>query len=55
MAHQTQEQIVARLNIYWPNTVWNLRGHKYSDLEWLDSSPKPTKEELFISDCHCGE
>ncbi len=25
---------------------WSLNGDEYSGLEWLDSSPKPTKEEL---------
>ena len=28
------------------NTSWKLDGHNYSGLTWLDSSPKPTQEEL---------
>jgi hypothetical protein len=30
----------------YPNTEWVLRGAEYSDLEWLDDSPKPTKKAL---------
>jgi len=25
---------------------WNMVGEEYSGLDWLDSSPKPTQEEL---------
>jgi hypothetical protein len=51
MAHQTHEQIVLRLNTYWPGTQWVLRGSRYSDLEWLDQVvAKPSKEELFLEE-----
>ena len=30
----------------YPNTQWSLNGDSYEGLEWLDPSPKPTKEEL---------
>ena len=28
------------------NKQWSLSGNSYDGLTWLDSSPKPTKEEL---------
>jgi hypothetical protein len=34
------------LEVYYPNAEWVTRGDKYSDLDWLDSSPKPTENEL---------
>lgn len=30
----------------YPNTSWTLNGDEYDGLEWLDESPKPTKDEL---------
>lgn len=30
----------------YPNTKWSLDGETYAGLNWLDSSPKPTKAEL---------
>jgi hypothetical protein len=30
----------------YPNTQWTFDGFDYSGLNWLDSSPKPTKEQL---------
>jgi hypothetical protein len=30
----------------YPNTSWTLNGDDYDGLEWLDESPKPTKENL---------
>lgn len=30
----------------YPNTLWTLNGDSYDGLNWLDESPKPTKEEL---------
>jgi hypothetical protein len=34
------------LLLNYPNTNWSLGGDSYDSLEWQDSSPKPTKEEL---------
>jgi hypothetical protein len=34
------------LTIKYPNKSWVLFGNEYEGLEWKDSSPKPTKEEL---------
>lgn len=31
---------------FYPDTKWTLTGDDYDGLEWLDESPKPTKEEL---------
>lgn len=36
--------LILRTN--YPNAEWSLRGDDYDGLEWLDSSPKPTLEEL---------
>lgn len=30
----------------YPNTEWTMEGDDYSGLTWLDSTPKPTQEEL---------
>ena len=29
-----------------PNTDWSWKGYKYSDLNWQDSSTKPTEAEI---------
>lgn len=34
------------LTINYPNSQWTLNGESYDGLIWLDSSPKPTQEEL---------
>lgn len=34
------------LTVNYPNAQWALDGDSYSGLNWLDSSPKPTQEEL---------
>lgn len=34
------------LGYYYPNTEYVLNGDLYSDLVWLDSTPKPSQEEL---------
>ena len=34
------------LTLNYPNTQWALYGVEYSGLEWYDSTPKPTQEEL---------
>jgi hypothetical protein len=34
------------LALNYAGTQWALRGEEYSGLEWLDSTPKPTQEEL---------
>lgn len=34
------------LTTNYPGAEWSLRGDSYSGLEWLDSSPKPSLEEL---------
>ena len=31
-----------------PNTEWSWLGDKYEDLNWLDSSTKPTESELDV-------
>ena len=31
---------------FFPNTSWTLSGEEYSGLTWLDSTPKPTEDEL---------
>jgi hypothetical protein len=36
----------AILSINYKGKSWSLNGDEYSGLEWLDPSPKPTKEEL---------
>jgi len=34
------------LTVKYKGSVWSLNGDTYEGLEWLDKSPKPTKEEL---------
>lgn len=34
------------LSLNYPGTQWTLNGEEYSGLEWYDSTPKPTQEEL---------
>jgi hypothetical protein len=34
------------LAINFPNATWTFDGDEYEGLEWLDKTPKPTKEEL---------
>ena len=34
------------LAINFPGTTWTFDGDEYEGLEWLDETPKPTKEEL---------
>lgn len=34
------------LTLNYAGTQWALYGEEYSGLEWLDSTPKPTQEEL---------
>lgn len=34
------------LETKYKNTICVCRGDKYEDIDWLDESPKPTKEEL---------
>ena len=34
------------LVLNYQGTQWALRGNEYSGLEWYDSTPKPTQEEL---------
>ena len=29
-----------------PNTAWSWKGYEYSDLNWQDSSTKPTESEI---------
>ena len=29
-----------------PNTDWSWKGYEYSDLNWQDSSTKPTESEI---------
>ena len=36
----------AILILNYPNTQWSLNGNSYAGLDWLDSTPKPTQEEL---------
>ena len=36
----------AILILNYPNTQWSLNGDSYDGLTWLDSTPKPTQEEL---------
>lgn len=36
----------AILNANYAGTQWSLEGETYDGLNWLDSSPKPTKAEL---------
>lgn len=38
--------IPAILTDKYTGTQWTLNGDDYEGLEWLDSSPKPSKEEL---------
>lgn len=28
------------------NTIWVCRGNEYDGIDWMDNTPKPTKEEL---------
>ena len=37
---------IAILTLNYAGTQWTLRGNEYSGLEWYDSTPKPTQEEL---------
>lgn len=30
----------------YPNTIWELNGDEYENLNWLDETPQPTFEEL---------
>jgi hypothetical protein len=34
------------LTVNYPDAQWTLNGDSYNGLEWLDTSPKPTKAEL---------
>lgn len=34
------------LTIFYSDKQWSISGNRYEDLDWLDESPKPTKEEL---------
>jgi hypothetical protein len=34
------------LIVNYSGSQWNLNGDSYDGLDWLDSSPKPTKAEL---------
>ena len=34
------------LVLNYPGTQWSLNGDSYEGLDWLDSTPKPTQEEL---------
>jgi hypothetical protein len=34
------------LSLNYPSTQWALNGDSYEGLDWLDSTPKPTQEEL---------
>ena len=34
------------LSINYAGKQWSLNGNSYDGLDWLDSSPKPTQEEL---------
>ena len=34
------------LMLNYPGAQWSMDGSEYSGLEWLDSTPKPTQEEL---------
>ena len=36
----------AILSLNYPGTQWSLNGDSYEGLDWLDSTPKPTQEEL---------
>jgi len=38
--------IIEILTTNYPDTEWSLIGDTYEGLEWLDSSPKPTKAKL---------
>jgi DNA-binding NarL/FixJ family response regulator len=38
--------IIQILTNKYPGKEWNLVGNEYEGLEWLDSSPKPTKQQL---------
>jgi hypothetical protein len=38
--------IAAILSTNYPGTEWVIYGNDYEKLEWLDSSPKPTKAKL---------
>lgn len=38
--------IVQILTIKYPGKEWNLVGNDYEGLDWLDSSTKPTKQQL---------
>ena len=34
------------LSLNYAKNIWSLIGNSYEGLDWLDSSPKPTQEEL---------
>ena len=34
------------LSLNYPGAQWTLNGDSYEGLDWLDSTPKPTQEEL---------
>lgn len=36
------------LTINYKGKIWSLNGNFYEGLNWLDESPKPTKEELNL-------
>lgn len=38
--------IVKILITNYPETNWSVIGNDYSNLEWFDTSPKPTKKDL---------
>lgn len=48
----TQKQLVLRLEVLRPGSQWNVTGDAmnalYSDLTWLDASPKPSPQELGL-------
>jgi hypothetical protein len=39
-------QIILILENKFPDTEWFLSGEDYEGLNWLDDSPKPSKQEL---------
>jgi len=41
--------IPAILSANYPNAQWSLNGDAYDGLDWLDDSPKPTKDELVAA------
>ena len=38
--------IAETLHLLRPGAQWNLRGTKYSGLEWMDSGQQPTEQEI---------